>query len=109
MSFGDRGGDVRPDVDDYQVITTRGEIRRRAQHGCQARMESGFMRMGRATPSQSPNLSTAEELYVVGEAGAGTGGCVRLTGTPCEDAESCSTIWVGRTSGGTSNASLTLT
>jgi len=50
-----------------------------------------------------------KKLYVAGEAGAGTEGCARLTGTPCEDAESCSTIWVGRTSGGTSNASLTLT
>jgi hypothetical protein len=110
MSFGDRRGDVRPDVDDYRVITTRGEIRRGAAHGCQARMGNpGFMRMGRATPLQSPNLSTAEKLYVAGEAGAGTDGCARLTGTPCEDAESCSTIWVGRTSGGTSNASLTLT
>jgi hypothetical protein len=42
MSFRDRGGDVWPDVDDYRVITTRGEIRRGAQHGCQARMDSGF-------------------------------------------------------------------
>jgi hypothetical protein len=33
---------VRPDFDDYRVITTRGEIRRDAPHGCQARMESGF-------------------------------------------------------------------
>jgi hypothetical protein len=67
------------------------------------------VRLVRATPLPSPNLSTAEQLYVAGDVGAGVYGCVRLTGTPCEDAESCSTIWVGRTSGGTSNASLTLT
>jgi hypothetical protein len=59
-------------------------------------------------------VAVAESIYRTttlgrGAAGAGVYGCVRLTGTPCEDAESCSTIWVGRTSGGTSNTSLTLT
>jgi hypothetical protein len=77
--------------------------------GARPAWNPGFMRMRRATPLQSPNLSSAEKLYVAGEAGAGVDGSLRLTGTPCEAAESCSTIWIGRTSGGTSNTSLTLT
>jgi hypothetical protein len=73
-------------------------------------MESGFYEDGAGDPvAVAETIYRRKTFYVAGGVGAGVYGCVRLTGTPCEDAESCSTIWVGRTSGGTSNASLTLT
>lgn len=75
MSFGDRGGDVRPDVDDYRVITTGGEIRRGAQHGCQARMESGFYEDGAGDA-----VAVAESIYRTKTLGrwGGRGGSLRM-------------------------------